>query len=85
MLFDQLHKNVSFWSVPAHIIFETSEWNTMTFGSQNFKEKGLLLSEPALKCITCIVVQMLYYLAILFIDEYNPAKIFKIWRQIYLK
>ena len=27
-----------FWSVPAHI-FETSEWNTITFGSQNLAEK----------------------------------------------
>ena len=41
-----------FWSVPGHI-FETSGWNTITFGSHNFRGKGLLLSEPALKfCIT---------------------------------
>ena len=28
-----LSKNVPFWSVPAHI-FETSEWDNITFGSQ---------------------------------------------------
>ena len=48
-----LSKNVPFWSVPPHI-FETNGWNTITFGSQHFREKGLLLPEPALKfCITC--------------------------------
>ena len=47
-----LPKNVPFWSVPA-LIFETSGWNTIIFGSQNFRGKGLLISEPAIKfCIT---------------------------------
>ena len=47
-----------FWSVPAHI-FETSGWNTITFGAQHFRGKGLLLSEPALKfCITSLCAQL---------------------------
>ena len=44
-------KEFPFCSVPAHI-FETRGWNTIIFGSQNFRGKGILLSEPALKvCI----------------------------------
>ena len=40
-------------------------------GSHIVREKGLLLSEPALKlCITM-------GLAIVFIDEYNHSKVFK--------
>ena len=68
-----LSKNVPFWSVPTHI-FETSGWNTITFGSENVREKGLLLSEPALK----VCIRAYLGLAIVFIDEYNPSKIFKI-------
>ena len=75
-----LSKNVPFWSVLAHI-FETSGWSNVTFGwasaGRPFSFSLKTLGEKVGYCQSLSSNFVLLGASYVFIDECNPAKIFK--------